>query len=188
MTPQEEAEKMFIQHDPDNDIESMVVRKQRKAFVDGYNRAKREFDEKIKELEEDNKRLEYFKGEKEKEIDTNRVMIAVAESEEELIEKYESKINELEESLKGFTGQWLSDQARIKELESLLADKEEWISVKKRFPVIESDGTSEQVMIIDDDGNIDLSHYNSRGDWDYNYEYEMQVTHWRPLPKPPKSK
>lgn len=57
----------------------------------------------------------------------------------------------------------------------------EWISVFTKTPPIEDDGDeSLKVLTIDKWGNIDVLF------WDWMDWQKFDVTHWMPLPEPPK--
>jgi len=131
MTPQEEAEKLYP-FTPPKDVEDDINRNAvncRHAFMQGdqfgYNRAKREFEDSSKCEDCDGEGgHENYNGGTQRDWQPCKSCNGAGEIKSKLSE-YESKIKELEEALKGFTGQWLADKDKIKELESLLADKEE---------------------------------------------------------------
>lgn len=68
----------------------------------------------------------------------------------------------------------------------------EWISVEDRLPGIGL------VLVADEDGFICVGNYEIKHDgpawrigndevsWDFDYNLEYEVTHWMPLPDPPK--
>jgi len=57
-----------------------------------------------------------------------------------------------------------------------------WISVKDRLPKIEC-----EVLVYSKENLIQIVSYNIRNDLFINYELIYDdVTHWMPLPKPPK--
>lgn len=72
-------------------------------------------------------------------------------------------------------------------------EKSEWISVKDRLP---DDKELYLICTESNFGKIDIAYYQSIGDKFSNYEPFWQgrssrstrVTHWMPLPKPPKGK
>jgi hypothetical protein len=57
----------------------------------------------------------------------------------------------------------------------------EWISVKDRLP----ENLDEVVIYVSDYG-IDIAFYSNQSFFDYNSDGILSVTHWMPLPKPPK--
>ena len=65
-----------------------------------------------------------------------------------------------------------------------MVDKMEWISVKDRLPELANDYDVVHVLIYLDDGFITGADYEKDG-------FELwadsgEVTHWMPLPEPPK--
>lgn len=58
----------------------------------------------------------------------------------------------------------------------------DWISVDDRLPENIKD-----VIAFDDQGSMAIAYYN-RGKWDSDPDILWMVTHWQPLPKPPKGK
>lgn len=63
----------------------------------------------------------------------------------------------------------------------------EWISVKEKLPEDLITGVSENVLIYDDIGDIQVG-YLLHGFWqDFNGEKNINATHWMPLPEPPKN-
>jgi len=57
----------------------------------------------------------------------------------------------------------------------------EWISIKDKLPEI-----NEEVLVMDRDF-MDFAYYNSEGQWiDREFIDLDDVTHWMPLPEPPK--
>ena len=59
-----------------------------------------------------------------------------------------------------------------------------WISVEERLPWMN------QKVLVSDGGIVTEAHYNGRGEWIHNgHDMEIGgviVTHWMPLPEPPK--
>lgn len=66
----------------------------------------------------------------------------------------------------------------------------EWISVKERLPSIRDDGIAECYLISD--GNLIHMAYYVTGEWRFCESGQItepmfyEVTHWMPLPEPPK--
>ena len=66
----------------------------------------------------------------------------------------------------------------------------EWISVKDRLPKIRDDGFADAFLVTD--GSLAHIAYFVDGEWIFTYNGEMkesmfyEVTHWQPLPQPPK--
>lgn len=57
-----------------------------------------------------------------------------------------------------------------------------WISVEERLPDEES-----HFIVADQYGNVFYSEYDEGGFWlDWDQEPDSVVTHWQPLPEPPK--
>lgn len=64
-----------------------------------------------------------------------------------------------------------------------------WISVKDRLP-----DDKERYLICTEDGRIDIAYYQPIGDtfseyepfWQGSCRFTASVTHWQPLPEPPK--
>ena len=68
----------------------------------------------------------------------------------------------------------------------------EWISVEDELP------KNDLVLIINELGDITVGSHEIKHDgacwrvgndcvsWDYDFNYEFYVTHWQPLPEPPK--
>lgn len=56
----------------------------------------------------------------------------------------------------------------------------EWISVKDRLP-----NRKDKVLVFDQYGNIDVSMFGWTSFDDFD-SIETQVTHWMPLPEPPR--
>jgi hypothetical protein len=56
----------------------------------------------------------------------------------------------------------------------------EWIPVSERLP--ERWGTKHTFLVFISAGNVQTSWYSKDEGWDY-----MDVTHWMPLPAPPKA-
>lgn len=59
-----------------------------------------------------------------------------------------------------------------------------WISVKERLPGTSS-GFSEDVLVITEDGHINIAVYYEHNADDWHNAYCEQYTHWMPLPDPP---
>ena len=58
----------------------------------------------------------------------------------------------------------------------------DWISVKDDIPVNEDD-----VLVLLDGKNADIAWFNGYdGTWHTNGYYSGTVTHWMPLPEPPR--
>lgn len=57
-----------------------------------------------------------------------------------------------------------------------------WIKCSDRLPDLDDDGYSEPVLAINEIGNIQVVSFYSDEGWDSYGE----VTHWQPLPEPPK--
>ena len=59
----------------------------------------------------------------------------------------------------------------------------EWISVKDKFPK-----RHETILIFSDEADILIGSYQGKNWWsDYGeVDYVLRVTHWMPLPNPPK--
>ena len=62
---------------------------------------------------------------------------------------------------------------------------QEWISVKDRLP---QNYESRQMYIISNSGFVTFGfYYSNKKTWsDGKYDITSQVTHWMPLPQPPK--
>lgn len=77
-------------------------------------------------------------------------------------------------------------------------DMNSWIPVTEQLPQVRDVRinptspamylVSHRVMICDDEGHIDLDYYHtgSSGTLEWKRSNRQNVTHWRPLPKPPK--
>ena len=62
-----------------------------------------------------------------------------------------------------------------------------WISVKDRLPEITINTMSDWVLTFDPVAcRIDKSFYSIVTGWQAEHGEEMNVTHWMPLPNPPK--
>lgn len=93
-------------------------------------------------------------------------------------EYYETTI----ESLKG-------DVAQLEKELSQLREADRWVPVSERLPDKNPNSVfgeeSVEVFVIDDQGNFDVSCYDYQSKtWSYNYEYDPEITHWKP-PAPP---
>lgn len=65
-------------------------------------------------------------------------------------------------------------------------DRSEWISVKERLPEAYY-GESDNVLVVDEIGIRKILYFDG-GCWCYptGETYDRKVTHWMPLPEPPK--
>ncbi len=66
-----------------------------------------------------------------------------------------------------------------------------WISVKDQLPEAEGKepfaNQSASVLIYDEHGNRSIGYFNAEfRTWEDAYDYDIKVTHWMPLPEPPK--
>lgn len=68
-----------------------------------------------------------------------------------------------------------------------------WINVKDRLPEEKEEQFSDFVLVYDSCGEYWVSYYdflnkiwNDYDDFPEEIEVDFYVTHWRPLPKPPK--
>ena len=87
----------------------------------------------IAQLKEELKRAEYWQGEKDKEVDTERVFVAVAEVESELKSKYEELEAALAEKVKkGVEAIWERDYFK-NEVIKLKQEKEEFREINKEM-------------------------------------------------------
>lgn len=70
---------------------------------------------------------------------------------------------------------------------------DEWISVKDRLPTEEEANNTRECIVAVDGGTSQTSYYNNPDFEDYDdddpegFSY-LDVTHWMPLPPPPKDK
>lgn len=75
-------------------------------------------------------------------------------------------------------------------VQQLEAQVPKWISVKERLPETHEDGSVDAALVTD--GDLIHMAYFSSGKWFYCSSGEMkenmfyEVTHWMPLPEPPK--
>lgn len=60
----------------------------------------------------------------------------------------------------------------------------QWIKCTDQMPELDDDGYSEPVLAINEIGNIQVVSFYSDEGWDSCNE----ITHWMPLPQPPKEK
>jgi len=146
----------------------------------GYNRAKMEFEGEIQRLKK--KRL-------------NLLDVIRYGRKQRLV--YEAKVKELNDLIMpiieygqrqdwtvgtSITNELIKRSERLKELEYLLADKEEWISVSDKLPEIDAN-----YQVFSDDEIITAGFNSKKQTWtDACFTFVTEyVTHWRPLPKPP---
>lgn len=59
--------------------------------------------------------------------------------------------------------------------------KNPWIKCSERMPELDDDGYSEMVLVAGRNGSIRLNFLI-----DDEWSLAMEITHWMPLPKPPK--
>jgi len=184
MTPQEEANKFFNEYmglkwglsAMTNTPISMKTQELRHLYqaIDQlrYNRAKREFEETLKNIHD---------------LAVEGKSLAKSERLE-----YESKIHAMKASHESiqYERARLTDkvnvlESRIKELESLLADKEGWIRCEDRLP---EDFT--RVIVWSDvwrdmKPGVYIDYCQPDAVDHYRWTQYQKITHWRPLPKPP---
>lgn len=85
--------------------------------------------------------------------------------------------------LKCLDGEWEETQGDYVEPDN------GWISVKDRLP-----DDKERYLICTEGGRIDIAYYQPTGDkfsdyepfWQGSCRFTAEVTHWQPLPEPPK--
>lgn len=62
----------------------------------------------------------------------------------------------------------------------------EWISVKKRVPKLDDVYRMSELVLVTDGENIRIGYY-AKLEWkEFPINRIMDVTHWMPLPEPPK--
>lgn len=63
-----------------------------------------------------------------------------------------------------------------------------WISVEDELPpTSDRDDESEDCLIVDEDGDMNVGYYNKMDKTWFSCDgYILGVTHWMPLPQPPK--
>jgi len=64
----------------------------------------------------------------------------------------------------------------------------EWISVEDKLPAI-AEWSGDKVLVYTEEGNICTGMYEGEPDtsWPDKYEDSGYITHWMPLPEPPKT-
>lgn len=71
--------------------------------------------------------------------------------------------------------------------ERLLSKPSNWVSVEDRLPEVYTARSSDWVLVLTRDGAQHIATYNHKyKDWDSNSSRADIVTHWQPLPEPPK--
>lgn len=65
----------------------------------------------------------------------------------------------------------------------------EWISVEDRLPKqVENYFDSKNVLVCSEYGEVFISWFKfDFNGWDLTLNYQVNVTHWMPLPEPPKT-
>lgn len=89
---------------------------------------------------------------------------------------------------------YLYDEVILRLLEQPLSTHHKWISVKDRLPEIRNNSyLSDGIIVCNDDGVFDDCRFTDDGRFIIhalgydNDSYEVKnVTHWQPLPEPPK--
>ena len=80
-------------------------------------------------------------------------------------------------------------EAQAKEIEKLRGQVPRWIPVEERLPEVwRNDATAELVnyMIYSPDFGVDIGNYHAKAKKWLCMALPCTVTHWRPLPEPPK--
>lgn len=69
-----------------------------------------------------------------------------------------------------------------------LKNSPHWISVKDELPpTSDKDDESDDYLIVDSDGDMNVGYYNKMDELWFSCDgYILDVTHWMPLPQPPK--
>ena len=83
-----------------------------------------------------------------------------------------------------------ADDEKVREWGELLEKYEKqtnWVSVEDRLPEVYTARSSDWVLVLTRDGAQHIATYDHKHkDWDSNSNRGDIVTHWQPLPEPPK--
>lgn len=111
---------------------------------------------------------------------------------EEICENQKTiKTSVLQEVCERISNELNRESISIRNMAIKIKDPSEWISVDDRLP-----GNEDLVLIADDDGDLTVGSYrfsekswrigNYNISWDFDFNIDIVVACWMPLPDPPK--